>query len=298
MGDAAGKQPVRCNDTPGLHRQPHPDPAAQRLRPRARRGGRRAGGHRQGDDERRRLADGAVRARRPDRDRRPRARVRGAARQAGRAADGAAASGSSRCRPRASSAARRARASTATRRRARCGSSPDMQGAPGGARARRARSPRARSRTQRCSSATAASSRRRRARAVGAPTRRRALCGGDRSLGRRQTGALGAAISAAPSDGDLRGVTPAPSRRVPIGRRGLRDAEPRPDVLERAASTCWVGRASGEVERARGEDLRARGRLVVRHLRGAARRRADPGCARAAGCRGGDAGVRASISIP
>ena len=57
-----------------------------------------AGGARRGDDERRRLADGPVHASRPRRHRRPRPRLRGALREAPRAADGAAAAGSSRMR--------------------------------------------------------------------------------------------------------------------------------------------------------------------------------------------------------
>ena len=76
---------------PGLHRQPRADPAAQRLPSRARRGARHARGSRRGDEERCRLADGPVRARRPRRHRRPRPRLGGAVREAARAADGAAA---------------------------------------------------------------------------------------------------------------------------------------------------------------------------------------------------------------
>ena len=39
FAERLGKEPIRCNDTPGLRRQPHPDPAPERLRSRARRGG-------------------------------------------------------------------------------------------------------------------------------------------------------------------------------------------------------------------------------------------------------------------
>ena len=74
-----------------LRRQPHPDPAAERLRPRARRGARHARGPRHRHAARRRLADGPVRARRPRRHRHARARLRGAVREDPRAADGAAA---------------------------------------------------------------------------------------------------------------------------------------------------------------------------------------------------------------
>ena len=51
----------------GLRRQPRPDPAPQRLRPRARRGARHARRPRRRHEARRRLADGPVRARRPGR---------------------------------------------------------------------------------------------------------------------------------------------------------------------------------------------------------------------------------------
>ena len=91
-----------------LHRQPDPDPAAQRLRSRPRRGRRDAGGPRHGDDERRRLADGALRARRSRRHRRARARVGGAARAARRAADGGARASRRRCSGTGSSAASQA----------------------------------------------------------------------------------------------------------------------------------------------------------------------------------------------
>ena len=74
-----------------VRRQPGPDPASERLPARARRGTRDTRGARRGDEERRRLADGPVHARRPGRHRRPRPRVRGALREAPRAADGTAA---------------------------------------------------------------------------------------------------------------------------------------------------------------------------------------------------------------
>ena len=112
-----GKEPVACNDTPGLHRQPDPDPAPERLRARPRRGARQPGGRRPRDALRRELADRPVRADRPDRRRRPRPRVGGAARRARRGADGAAASGCSRCSARATSAARPAAASTSYEQR-------------------------------------------------------------------------------------------------------------------------------------------------------------------------------------
>ena len=97
---AVGRAPRQAADPLSRHarvrRQPRSHPAAERLPTRARRGARLARGPRHGDDRRRRLADGAVHARRPRRDRRARARVGGAVREAPRAAHGAARLASSR----------------------------------------------------------------------------------------------------------------------------------------------------------------------------------------------------------
>src|SRR5439155_2559922 len=75
----------------GVRRQPDPDPAPERLCSRARRVTGHPRGRGPGNALRDELADRSVRAPRPDRDRRPRARLRGALAGASRAADGAAA---------------------------------------------------------------------------------------------------------------------------------------------------------------------------------------------------------------
>ena len=85
----SARSPVPLPRHARVRRQPRADPAAQRLRPRARRGSCRAGGDRRRDDERRGLADGARARSRPRRDRRPRPCVGGALREAPRAAHGA-----------------------------------------------------------------------------------------------------------------------------------------------------------------------------------------------------------------
>ena len=70
FGERIGKEPIACRDTPGLRREPHPDPASSTTRcacstraPRARRTSTR-------DAARDELADRPAGAHRPDRDRR------------------------------------------------------------------------------------------------------------------------------------------------------------------------------------------------------------------------------------
>ena len=91
VGERLGKRPIRCHDTPGFVVNRVLIPLLNdciRVLDEARVDTR---GPRYGDDGRRRLADGAVHARRPRRDRRARARIGGALREAPRASHGAAA---------------------------------------------------------------------------------------------------------------------------------------------------------------------------------------------------------------
>ena len=97
-----------------LRRQPDPDPGPQRRGARARGGNGEPGGHRQGHAARHRLADRAARADRPDRDRRPRPRLRGTLEGVPRAQVRAAAPARADDARQGCSAARAARASTAT----------------------------------------------------------------------------------------------------------------------------------------------------------------------------------------
>ncbi len=91
FGERIGKHPIRCHDTPGFVVNRVLIPLLNdcvRVLDEAR---VTVGGSRRGDEARRRLADGAVRAARPRRSRRARPRERSALGQAARAADGAAA---------------------------------------------------------------------------------------------------------------------------------------------------------------------------------------------------------------
>ena len=88
--------------------------------------------------------------------------------------------------------------------------------------------------------------------------------------------------------------------RLRLGRlaRALGQREPRPEVVEHAASSARTSPSRPKSSAPGGEDLRAGRRLVVRHLRGRSRARTGRGSARARSCPGGDSGVVASISIP
>ena len=91
FGERIGKTPIRCHDTPGFVVNRVLIPLLNdciRVLDEARVTPEDLD---TGNEERRRLADGAVHARRPRRHRRARARVRGAVREDARAADGAAA---------------------------------------------------------------------------------------------------------------------------------------------------------------------------------------------------------------
>ncbi len=88
--EQAGKRPVNCNDTPGFIVNRILIPLLNDCVRVLDEAGVHAARPRHGDDERRRLADGSLRARRSRRHRRARARVGGAACSARRAADGGA----------------------------------------------------------------------------------------------------------------------------------------------------------------------------------------------------------------
>ena len=114
VAERMGKTPVRCHDTPGFVVNRVLIPLLNDCVTGARRGTCDARGPRRSDEARRGLADGAVHARRPRGHRRPRARLRGALREAARATHGAARRGSSRCATPACWAARAAAGSTRT----------------------------------------------------------------------------------------------------------------------------------------------------------------------------------------